>query len=126
MYYVVPPKIFVENEEYTFSGNARQFISVRFETRSPLESDMRVTWYKNEVPLLSGPIAANIQTTAAPPPHFITRLTFDPTRRSDSAQYQVSVENDFHIIPLQDQVARAYITVRVMGKSVQINHTKSS
>ena len=114
----VPPRILRETEQLTFYGNTRQGIVVPFQSR--FDSDTIVTWWKEGVPLTADS-GANIQTFEASPPNSITMLTFDPTRRSDSGEYRVSIENRFHVIPRQLQYVEVSFTVRINGKYSHVN-----
>ena len=114
--HVVPPRIFLEHEQLDFHGNERQVINVRFQSR--FISDTRVTWWKNGVPLLPGSFADNIEVQniiEETSPNATTTLTFNPTRRNDSGEYRVSVENNFEVIPRQQQYAEDSLTVKVSG-----------
>ena len=78
-------------------------------------SNTIVTWWKEGVPLTTNS-GADIQTTGAFPPNSTTMLTLDPTRKSDSGEYRVSVDNRNGVIPRLLQYAEVSFTVRVMGK----------
>ena len=109
---LVPPRIFHEDEQLTFYGNSRREVVIPFQSR--FMSDTNVTWYKDGAPLVDS--GANIQTIEASPPNSTTRLTFDPTRRSDSGEYTLSVENRFDVIPQLLQLAEISFAVRVIGE----------
>ena len=78
-------------------------------------SNTTVTWWKEGVPLTTDS-DTNIRTTEASLPNSTTKLTFDPTRRSDSGEYRVSVENRNDVIPRLLQFVQVSFTVRVIGK----------
>ena len=79
-----------------------------------------VTWWKNERPLLSE-TAANIRTDKpdeTTPPNSTTTLRFNPTRRVDSGEYRLSVENRFYLIPRDLRYEDVVINVQVIGECV--------
>ena len=111
--FVVPPRIFREEEELRFIGNSKHEILVPFQSR--FMDDTIVTWWKNGVPLSR--LDANIQQRETAPPNSTTTLILNPARRNDSGEYKVSVENRFSVIPRNLQATELCLRVRVLGKS---------
>ena len=109
----VPPRIFYDNEEITFRGNRQQDVIVSFRAR--LSRYTNVTWWKNGVPLLSE-TAADIETVETTPPNSTTMLRFNPTRRVDTGEYRLSVEDRFYLIPLNQRHDEVVINIRVVGE----------
>ena len=73
-----------------------------------------VTWWKDGIPLLtSDPIIRQEDISSF---NHTTTLVFNPTRRNDSGNYRVSVENRFDAIPRHLQVAELHLGVRIIGK----------
>ena len=109
----VPPRIFHEDEHIEFYGNELQDILVTFQSRFLYYTN--VTWWKNEAPLLSA-TAADIETVETVAPNSTTRLRFNPTRRSDSGEYRLMVENRFYIIPLHLKRDEVVFNLQVIGE----------
>ena len=107
--YVVPPRIFHDEEEVYYTGNTIEAITVPFQSRFMVNTI--VSWEKNDLPL-SG-FDVNEQQS---PPNSTTKLILDPARRNDSGKYRIAVENRFSAIPRDLQVAYVCLTVRVFGK----------
>lgn len=110
--FVVPPRIFLEEEEVLFIGNSRQEILVPFQSR--FMDDTVVTWWKNGVPLTT--FGADIRHAETAPPNSTTTLMLNPARRNDSGEYKVSVENRFNAIPRNLQHTELCLRVRIIGK----------
>ena len=73
-----------------------------------------VTWWIKGVPL---PVTdPNVQQRETAQPNSTTTLTLNPTRRNDSGEYKVSVENRFDVIPRELQYTELCLRVRVFGK----------
>ena len=100
------------------SWNSREMVDMQ-EILVPFQSRLiyntTVTWWKDGVPLTASD-EHDIQQIETAPPNSITMLILNVTRRNDSGEYKVFVENQFNVIPGALQYTELCLRVRIIGK----------